>query len=299
MPSGLRKYIWPVGERVRTALAVLAIAVPGLMQGCATVAGNATQRLSDAVSLGVLNQDDPTIVAAGLPSYLLLLDGMIVQDPDNAGLLLGAAKLYGAYGGSFVADRRRAARHTARALDYARRAVCSDLADLCAAETRPYREFAPAVAAVPVKRVNVLYGLCSAWAGWIQANSDDWNAIADIPKVEACLDRVVELDEVHDQGMPHMYLGVLHSLRPENLGGKPAEGRAAFERALEISAGRNQMARVLYAERYARLVFDQALHDRLLEEVLNGDVQIPGLTLLNVLARERARELLAESPDYF
>ncbi|HRQ63940.1 MAG TPA: TRAP transporter TatT component family protein [Xanthomonadaceae bacterium] len=270
-----------------------------LLHGCATVAGNATQRLSDAVSLGVLNQDDPAIVAAGLPAYLLLLDGMIAQDPDNAGLLLGGARLYGAYGGSFVDDPARAARHTERALGYARRAVCSDMAELCAVMTRPYRDFAPVVEKVSVRRTAVLYGLCSAWAGWIQANSEDWNAIADIPKVESCLDRVVELDDRHDSGMPHMYLGVLHSLRPESLGGKPEEGRAAFERALDISDGGNLMARVLYAEHYARLVFDQELHDRLLNEVLNGDVQKPGLTLLNVLARERARELLAESPDYF
>jgi hypothetical protein len=270
-----------------------------LLQGCATVAGSATQRLSDAVSLGVLNQDDPAIVAAGLPAYLLLLDGMIAQDPDNAGLLLGGARLYGAYGGSFVEDPVRAARHAERALDYARRAACRDIAELCAVMTRPYRDFAPVVEKVPARRVAVLYGLCSAWAGWIQTHSDDWNAIADIPKVEACLDRVVALDDAHDMGMPHMYLGVLHSLRPESLGGKPEEGRAAFERALAISRGGNQMARVLYAENYARLVFDQELHDRLLNEVLIGDVQKPGLTLLNVLARERARVLLAESPDYF
>jgi hypothetical protein len=280
-------------------VALMTIMAALLMQGCATVTGGATQRLSDAVSLGVLNQDDPAIVAAGLPAYLLLLDGMIAQDPDNAGLLLGGARLYGAYGGSFVADPERAARHADRALDYARRAACSNMPDLCAVLSRPYREFAPVVERVPARRVGMLYGLCAAWAGWIQARSDDWNAIADIPKVETCLDRVVSLDDTHDLGMPHMYLGVLHSLRPETLGGKPQQGRASFERAIEISEGRNQMARVLFAQHYARLVFDQDLHDSLLGEVLNGEVQKPGLTLLNVLARERARELLAESPDYF
>ncbi len=279
--------------------AIVAGVCATLLQGCATVAGSATERLSDAVSLGVLNQDDPAIVAAGLPAYLLLLDGMIAQDPENAGLLLGGARLYGAYGGSFVQDRESSARHTRKALDYARRATCSDIADLCAVLTSPYRDFAPVVMKVPERRAGVLYGLCSAWAGWIQANSHDLNAVADIPKVEACLERVVALDDTHDMGMPHMYLGVLNSLRPESLGGKPEKGRASFERALEISKGRNQMARVLYAESYARLMFDQELHDRLLEEVLKGDVQMPGLTLLNVLARERANELLAESPDYF
>ena len=38
-----------------------------------------------------------------------------------------------------------------------------------------------------------LYALGGAWAVWIQAHREDWNAIADIPKVEAVLGRVVEL----------------------------------------------------------------------------------------------------------
>ena len=41
-------------------------------------------------------------------------------------------------------------------------------------------------------------------------------------------------------------------------------------RAVEISGGRNLMAKVLFARHYARLVFDQGLHDRLLGEVLAG-----------------------------
>ena len=59
------------------------------------------------------------------------------------------------------------------------------------------------------------------------------------------------------------------------------------------------MARVLYAQYYARLVFDQELHDRLLGEALAADPHAPGLTLLNVLAQQRARELLESGKDYF
>jgi hypothetical protein len=46
-------------------------------------------------------------------------------------------------------------------------------------------------------------------------------------------------------------------------------------------------------------VFDQALHDRLLDEVLAADPKAPGLTLINTLAREQARQLKDSSKDYF
>ncbi len=59
------------------------------------------------------------------------------------------------------------------------------------------------------------------------------------------------------------------------------------------------MAKVDFAKRYAQLVFDQALHDRLLREVLAADPREPGLTLSNTLARQQARQLLASSKDYF
>ena len=54
-------------------------------------------------------------------------------------------------------------------------------------------------------------------------------------------------------------------------------GRAHFERALELSGGKNLMVYVLYAKYYARLLFDRALHDRLLTEALNKDPEVPGV----------------------
>ena len=102
-----------------------------------------------------------------------------------------------------------------------------------------------------------------------------------------------------DHGMAWVYLGVLNSLRPAAVGGEPEKGRAAFERAVDLSDGRNLMAKTLFAEFYARLVFDQELHDQLLNEVISADPDSPGLTLSNVLAQDRAKELLAGSADYF
>jgi hypothetical protein len=55
----------------------------------------------------------------------------------------------------------------------------------------------------------------------------------------------------------------------------------------------------LYAQYYARLIFDQRLHDRLLNEVLEAKTDVPGYTLSNTLAQQRARELLKGGKDYF
>jgi hypothetical protein len=133
----------------------------------------------------------------------------------------------------------------------------------------------------------------------IQADSGNWSMIADIPKVQLLLQRVVELAPTLEAGQPQLYLGVLSTLLPPAYGGKPELGRAHFERALELSDGRNQMVRVLFAQHYTRLVFDRELHDRLLAEVMAADPDVRGLVLVNTLARQRAGELQASADAYF
>lgn len=268
-----------------------------LLGGCASIANKASQRLADNLTAGILEQDDIGIARDGIPSWLLLVDGLVQGDPQNRGLLLAGSRLYGAYAGGFVDDPQRAQRLSARSFDYARRAACIAAPGLCARLDAPFEAFEAELA--KTGDVAVLYALASAWAGRIQANSGDWNAIAAIPKVQALLERVVAIDPAHAEGEPYMMLGVLASLRPASLGGQPEQGKAHFEKALAMSGGRNQMVRVLYAQYYARLVFDQALHDRLLGEAIAADPHASGLTLVNVIAQERARTLLASGKEYF
>ncbi len=277
----------------------LAIVLAAGLTGCAGLMGSATSRMASTVSAAILAQDDPATVRDGAPAYLLLIDGLIRDDPDNPDLLASGARLYGAYAGAFVDDPDRAARLSGRALAYARRTLCLDAPDLCRAAPGPYDGFLAALARAGPGDVDALYGFATAWAGWVQTHADDPVAVADLPKIEAAFRRVVALDDGHDRGRAHLYLGVLYCLRPAALGGRPGEGRRQFERAIALSEGRDLMARVLFAEHYARLVFDRELHDRLLNGVLSADTQAGDLTLSNVLAQARARALLASAEDYF
>jgi hypothetical protein len=111
--------------------------------------------------------------------------------------------------------------------------------------------------------------------------------------------RVVALDEGYRDGAAYAYLGVLNSLIPAALGGQPEQGREDFERSIELSQGKNLMTKVLFAQEYARMVFDRELHDRLLREVLDADAAVPGFTLTNTLAQEQAQRLLDRSKEYF
>jgi TRAP transporter TatT component family protein len=270
-----------------------------LLSACGSVVHRATREFADNLTTAILNQDDPATVHDGVPSYLLLIDGIVDGDPNNADGLLAGAKLYGAYASGFVDNPARAQHMAERAYGYAKRALCLREKALCQALDAPFDTFQAALETSSRGDVETIYGFASAWAGRIQVNTGDWNAIADLPKLQALLMRLVSIDPQYDNGGAYLYLGVINSIRPASLGGKPEEGKANFEKALALSLGKNQMVRVLYAQFYARLVFDQELHDKLLNEVLAADPVVPKLTLINTLAKMKAKALLESGKDYF
>jgi hypothetical protein len=270
-----------------------------LTAGCSSIMTSATAGLAESLTGAVLNQNDPETVRQGAPAYLLLIDGLIADNPRNAELLMAGASLYSSYAGAFVDDPERASRLSLKGRDYGWAAWCRVDKDACEIWSAPYEDFERVVDGAGSKDISVLYGAGAAWASWIRANTDDWSAVADKARVDAMMQRVAVLDETFEEGSPFLYLGILATLLPEAMGGKPEQGRVDFERAIELSGGRNLMAKVLLARSYARLVFDRDLHDRLCREVIDADPVAPGLTLTNTLAQEEARALLGSSEDYF
>lgn len=285
------KRIWL--SRVGVALAI------ALAAGCSSLMSSATTGLAESLTNAVLDQNDPETVRQGAPAYLLLIDGLIADNPKNAELLMAGAGLYSSYAGAFVDDPERASRLSRKGRDYGWAAWCRVEKDACEIWSAPYEDFERVVEGMGPKDVSVLYSAGAAWASWIRANTDDWSAVADKARVDAMMQRIVALDETFEEGSAFLYLGILATLLPEAMGGKPEQGRVDFERVIELSDGRNLMAKVLLARSYARLVFDRDLHDRLCREVIDADPVAPGLTLTNTMAQEEARALLGSSEDYF
>lgn len=288
---------WASGRAV-----LWAVLLPPLLlalTGCGRIVASATDDLAANLSAAIANNDDPATVEAGGPAYLLMLDGMILSDPENEALLLRGATLYSTYASAFVDDAARARKLSAKALTYAERALCARSPEDCGLRQRPFEAFRTRLQQMAREEVPAFFTLGSAWAGWIQAHRGDLDAVADIARVEAIMQRILDLDEGYRHGGAHLYMGAFAILVPPALGGQPEAARSHFERAVALSGGRNLMAKVIYAQQYARMVYDRPLHDRLLMEVLAADPRVPGMVLENTLAQDRARQLMMEADDYF
>lgn len=269
------------------------------LMSCSSMMSSATNKMAKNLSSAIINNDDLATVKSGAPAYLLMLDSFIEGDPEDREMLISASKLYAAYAGVFVKDNQRAKRLTQKSLDFALRANCLSSKERCNLKTIEFKKFEKIIDNFEKEHINELFILGSSWAGWIQSRRGDWNATADLARVTKIMNHALKLDEQYQSGQVHLYLGVLNTLLPPALGGKPEIGKYHFEKAIQFSANKNLMAKVIFAEKYARLIFNQKLHDQLLNDVLKTDPHSKGFTLTNMLAHEQAKELLISGKDYF
>lgn len=267
--------------------------------GCGSIASSAGADLAGNLSQAILNQDDPELVRESLPAYLVLLDSLAADSGAGPELLGAAARLYAAYALVFVADSARSATLAGRARTYGARASCVASKLTCHLDDVPFAELTATLEKVKPAQSSALFSAAIGALAYIRTHSDDWQALAELPRVEAVLKRLLIIGGPADAGQVNTYLGILNTLRPPALGGQPELGRAYFEKALELTGGRDLSVLVEFARSYARLVYDRELHDSLLNRVLAAEPRQDGYTLVNTLAQKQATDLLASANDYF
>lgn len=274
----------------------LIIASVWLFSACATT------QLPANLSGAILNSDDLATVNDGLPAYLLMVDALVSTYPKSEAMHLTASSLNGSYAGVFIPEEQKERRKnmSKKALHYAFEAFCLHDKKACGLVNVDRDAFEQTITQwTSEKDVPYLYALGTSWASYIQANSDDWLVVAQLGQAEAVLKQLVSIDENYEKGTGLLYLGVMNSILPPSLGGKPDVAQDYYERALLAGNNENIIIHVYYAANFARLVFDQELHDRLLQQALSLDPYIDGYTLQNVYAQQQAQLLLATSNDYF
>ena len=207
--------------------------------------------------------------------------------------------MYASYGAVFADDDARASRLTAHARDYAHRGICVVYVAACEWRDMNYEDFVASLDGLTPKHAETVYAYAFATLAYLRAHSSDWNTLAELPQAEALVKRYLEISGDTANRSAHMYLGIILTLRPPALGGKPEEARVHFEKAIALSGGRDLGAKIEFAKGYAKLLYERELHDRLVNEVLEASPYADHLTLTNVLAQEEALRLRAAADDYF
>jgi hypothetical protein len=256
--------------------------------------------LLEDVAKSSYKQSDLRIIREGMPAYLMLLDGMIETWPGNGRLLMAGAQGYASFASAFLEEESK--EYAREVYGKARKYALNSL------ETRglkdpvstPFDEFNKKLKNLGKRDVPYLFWTATCWASWIKLNIDSMEALAELPRVEMMMRRVMELDESFYYGGPHLFMGVWYASRPKMFGGDPERARSHFLKAIEYGEGKFLMAYVYYADYYARQNLEKELFLTALQKVLDTPAEIqPDLTLLNTLAKKKAKELLSNVEEYF
>ena len=274
--------------------------IPILFLLLALTAGcSPTASLVSSLGNNLNYQNDLELVCEGAPSFLLIIDSLIVDDPENPRLLKNGVQAYAAL--DSVTDecgrpeRNKALGAKAHAYGLT---LLREETGITPAMGLP--ELAKTLQEKKRGDVPALFWGGYGWALWIAAEDGSPAALADLPRVEQLMQRVVALDDTYYRGGAHLFLGIYYGSKPKMYGGNPDLAKQHFERALAINRRRFLPVQVAYAEYYARQVMDEELYRSLLEEVLAFDLSSePELTLSNLVAQRRARQLLDSIDEYF
>ncbi len=307
------KQIDGFGDRV--FFAILGVLVL-LASGCVSPRKMAINMVGDALAgtgTTFAADPDPELVKEAVPFGLKLMEALLAETPEHKELLLAATSGFTQYAYAFVqpeadkiededfdaaeATRDRARMLYLRARDYGLRSLevrHEDMTGLLLTDPDA------AVAMADRKDVPNLYWTAAAWGAAISLGLDDPELIADMPSVEAMIDRALELDEAHEAGAIHTFL-VSYEMIRQGAEGEPAErARKHYDRAIELSGGQQAGPYVALAEAVSVETQNKKEFNELLEKALEVDVDArPEWRLLNIIMQRRAEWLLGRTEDLF
>ena len=287
----------------------------GLAAGC-SIKRMAVNKLGDALSGGgatFASDDDPELVKTAVPFSLKLMESLLAESPKHKGLLFATASGFTQYAYAFVqqdADeledenltaatemRERAKRLYLRARNYGLRGLEARHRSFEKALRKDPRA---AVRAATARDVPMLYWTGVSWAAAISLSKDNPDLIADMPIVEALIDRALELDEAFDHGAIHSFLITYEMSRQGTAGDSAARARKHFDRAVELSGGQLAAPYVSLAEAVSVQKQNVAEFKDLLNRALVVDPDAKTeWRLVNLMMQRRAKWLLDRIDQLF
>lgn len=274
-----------------------------LLNACSMgqIVARSSVSIMDSGAAAMNQETDLELAKAAVPANLKLIEGMIQEVPANRDLRIHAAQGFYGYAYGFVEDE-----NTERASSLYQRGLKHALAALETVgltgniQSMRTDTLQQNLSHLDRSAVPALFWAASNWAKLIDLNRDNPARIAELSKVAALMQRVIELDETYYYGGPQLFFGVWYGGRPPMLGGDFTLSEMHFKKARDVTQGKLLIVDLLYAQ---YLLVQQAdrktFHDKL-TAIINAPSDIyPEMALANAIAQRKARLLLTKEEELF
>ena len=290
---------------------IAAILIAIVLGGCSlkTTVINSTALFMDDVVDEFLAETDMDFAKQAGPANLKLLDGLIKgSNNENDGLLIKGCKLYGMYAMAFLEDEgqdrkeerinsRRASNFYKKAKDYGMKVMLKNN-DFKAVAEGSLDDFVKVMPTFGKNDIDALFWTAFAWGSYVNLNRNSASDIADLPKVVAIINRVIELDTTYFYGIPHLFLIVTYSM-PAMFGGDLEKAKAEYHKIKAISGDKLIIADYFMAKFYASQSQNKELFEQLITGIQNADNDLIPEHMFTQVAKKKAELLLLKENDIF
>ncbi len=294
----------------------LTVLVVGLLLGGCSVKKLAVNEIGNALAgsgTTFASDNDPDLIRDAIPFTLKLVESVLAESPDHIPLRTAAAAYFTQYAYGFLqleadyaewddfeqADHLRARakklflrgrEHGLTALEQAHPGFRSDL----------QRAPVETVGSLKKSEIELIYWTAAAWASAIALSIDDPYLVAEVPQMEALIDRALDLDPAWNDAAVHSFLITYEMSRQEVGQDREAESRHHFAEAVRQSQGRLLAPYVSLAEAVSVQIQDVAEFRSLLNQALEIEIdEYPDARLVNLLMKKRALWLLDQTDELF
>lgn len=274
-----------------------------LLNGCSIsqLTVKAAMPLIDGGVAAINQESDLQLAKSAIPGNISLIEGMLINDPDNESLRLYAAEAYYGYAFGFVEDSDpqratelylRGYRHALHALlnrGLSKQALNGELESLQEDINKLGKSSVPA-----------LFWTASCRAKAIDLNRDSAKSLAQLPKAVMMMQRVLDLDENFYLSGAHIFFGVYYGSKSPMLGGNYTLAEQHFNKANAANDNKLLVVDLLQAKYLERQRFNRADFHKLLTHIINApDDLYPQQALINAISKQKASLYLEKEDLWF
>jgi len=253
----------------------------------------------DDGTIVLYQEDDLGLAEHFLANNLKTLEVLLAKDPQNQRLNFIASQGFGAYAMGFVEDYdpARASKLYLRGVNYGIRALPKKKKFT---KKTPPKKLEKILQKYTKEEVPALFWTGYNWGLYTMQNLDKTENLLNLAKVELIMRRCFELDESYYFYSVDLFYGAYYAGRPRILGGNPEKGKEFFINNITKNKNKILLGKLFYAQYYAIQNYDEKLFDKLIDEILNFDLeQNPHLRLLNAISQKKAKNLKEKKELYF
>ena len=288
---------------ITTSRLILFSIIISTLQACsmAQITVRASMPMIEGGIAALYKESDLQLAEAAFPPNIELLEGMLINDPDNQRLHAYAAQAYYGYAFGFVEDSNpaRASALYYRGLKHGQRALVLAGMDATTLDST-LDDFKQASNQFDEDELASIFWTASCWAKWIDLNRDKPESIAQLPKAVALMERALQLDEHYFLSGPHIFFGVYYGSRSPMLGGNFELSQAHFDKARQATNNKLLIIDLLQAQYLEVQRFDQTAFRNKLNTILQAPDNIyPEQALINNIAKYKASLYLDKEQRWF